>query len=151
MTSFRRAVLAVFLPFMLVGSPLAGAAEPGGRDGRTVLLVEAGERDFVLREMRRFLESVQEITEGLASGDMKQVAQAARVSGMAAARGMPASLAGKLPQAAKKLGGDTHRRFDRLADSASQVPDRQELLGQLAALLQNCTACHAAYRLQVAP
>ena len=33
-------------------------------DGRTVVLLERNERDFVLSEMRVFLESVQQITAG---------------------------------------------------------------------------------------
>jgi mono/diheme cytochrome c family protein len=54
----------------------------------------------------------------------------------------------RLPAEFKELGLDTHQRFDRLAMDVQQMADTAPATEQLPALLQNCVACHAAYRLQ---
>jgi hypothetical protein len=54
-------------------------------DGRTTVLLVSHERNLVLTEMRGMLEIVQIVVDGVKAGDMKQVAQAARASGIAAA------------------------------------------------------------------
>jgi hypothetical protein len=58
---------------------------------------------------------------------------------------------GKLPLAFKQLGLETHSGFDALALDAEQLGDPAHTLTQLAGLLQNCVACHAAYRITTAP
>ena len=118
-------------------------------DGRTAILLEGNERDLVLTEMRVFLESVQLITSGISENDMTRVANAARQSGSNAQMAVPGSLVGKLPLAFKKLGFDTHARFDELALDAEQLGDRDHALAQLNAILMNCVACHATYRFEV--
>ena len=118
-------------------------------DGRTAILLEGNERDLVLFEMRVFLESVQLITNGISENDMTRVANAARQSGSNAQMAVPGSLVGKLPLAFKKLGFDTHARFDELALDAEQLGDRDHALAQLNAILMNCVACHATYRFEV--
>lgn len=118
-------------------------------DGRTAILLEGNERDLVLFEMRVFLESVQLITSGISENDMTRVANAARQSGSNAQMAVPGSLVGKLPLAFKKLGFDTHARFDELALDAEQLGDRDHALAQLNAILMNCVACHATYRFEV--
>lgn len=54
-------------------------------DGRTTVLLGSDERNLVLTEVRGMLETVQIVVDGVNEGDLKQVAQAARASGMAAA------------------------------------------------------------------
>jgi hypothetical protein len=115
-------------------------------DVRAAIALNTDERALVLAEMRTFLESVQQITAALGRGDMQQLAEQARRSGLAAQRGVPASLVAKLPAPFRKLGFDTHAGFDRLALDAEQLGDREHALVQLGVLMQNCTACHAAYR-----
>ena len=121
----------------------------GHTDGRIAVHLDAGERDLVLAEMRGFLESVQKISMGISGNDMELVAEYARKSGMAATDGMPGTLVGKLPLGFKKLGPDTHKKFDRLALDAEEFGDGDHALSQLSALLQNCVDCHAAYRFTV--
>lgn len=116
-------------------------------DGRTAILLAPDERDLVLSEMRMFLESVQQISAGLSAQDMQQVVQHARQSGRNAQQAVPGSLMGKLPLAFKQLGFDTHTKFDELALDAEQLGDPDHTLSQLAALMQNCIACHTAYRI----
>ncbi len=118
-------------------------------DGRTAILLERNERDLVLAEMRVFLESVQQITSGISDDDMKLVTEYARKSGRNAQLEVPGSLIGKLPLPFKKLGFDTHAKFDEMALDAEHFGDRDHSLSQMNTLLKNCVACHAAYRFEV--
>ena len=118
-------------------------------DGRQALSLEPAERDLVLAEMRAFLESVQNITQGVSEENMPMVVEAARRVGAAAQQAVPGSLVGKLPLEFKKLGFDTHKQFDMLALDAEQLGDPDHALAQLSTLMQNCVACHAVYRIDV--
>lgn len=125
-----------------------GSVRPAA-DGRTAIVLEPGERALILAEMRGFVESIQQITQGLSREDMETVTRAARRSGRAAQQQVPAPLMGKLPLTFKQLGLDTHQQFDQLALDAEQLGDPAHSLQQLGRLMQNCVACHAAYRLEV--
>ncbi len=118
-------------------------------DGRITVDLNADERNLVLAEMRQFLESVQKISNGIAGDDMGLVADYARKAGKAAQGAVPGTLVGKLPLGFKKLGSDTHKKFDQLALDAEEFGDGDHALSQLSVLLQNCVACHAAYRFTV--
>lgn len=118
-------------------------------DGRVTIHLNASERDIVLREMNAFLLSVQKITNGIAENDMERVAEYAKKAGSAAQGEVPFSLVGKLPLAFKKLGFDTHSKFDLLALDAESLGDASHTLNQLTTLMENCVGCHAIYRLQV--
>ncbi len=138
-------ILVVFMAYKFI---LSGAVVPSS-DGRQSIQLESVERDLVLAEMRIFLSSMQQITEGLSKEDMSQVVTAARKVGMAAQQAVPGSLVGKLPLAFKKLGFDTHKKFDQLALDAESLGDPQLSLQQLAELANNCVACHATFRMDV--
>ena len=116
-------------------------------DGRMSIELTESERNLVLGEMRGFLVSVQQIVQGLAEEDMGKVVEAARKSGRAAQAAVPGSLMGKLPMEFKKLGFDTHTRFDQLAMDAEALEDPAVVHEQLARMMENCVGCHAAYRL----
>lgn len=116
-------------------------------DGRLAIALAPPERDMVLAEMRGMLISVQGIVAGLAAHDMRQVASAAKASGMAAAADATPSLLAKLPLAFKDLGFSVHRGFDELADAAQKGSTADQVLARLSIQLQSCAACHAAYRL----
>lgn len=118
-------------------------------DGRMAIHLNSSERDLVLTEMRAFLNSVQQISQGIATNDMKLVADSARQVGSAAQAEVPGTLIGKLPIAFKKLGSDTHSRFDQLAMDAEALGDESHALSQLSELMQNCVACHAGHRFEV--
>jgi len=136
------AIVAMSYKFMIAGS-VAPAS-----DGRQALILEPAERDLVLTEMRMFLSSVQKITLALTEEDMEAVVKAAREVGLAAQQAVPGSLAGKLPLAFKKLGFDTHKKFDALALDAEQLGDPNHVLQQLSTLMNNCVACHSTYQIQ---
>lgn len=118
-------------------------------DNRVAIQLTKSERDLVLFEMRVFLQSVQQITSGIANDDLPGVASAARKSGKDAAVAVPGTLIGKLPVGFKKLGFDTHAKFDALALDAEQLGDGSHSLSQLNALLENCVSCHAAFRFEL--
>jgi len=118
-------------------------------DGRLAIQLNAGERDMVLGEMRAFLDTVQKIVKGVSEDDMKLVADSARKVGMSAQGDVPGSLVGKLPMKFKKLGFDTHTKFDQIALDASDMGDKDNMLIQLSVLMQNCVGCHAAYRIEL--
>jgi len=120
-----------------------------GSDGRTTIHLSSAERDMVLTEMRAFLANTQQITKAIADDDMALVIESAKKSGMAAQGAVPGSLVGKLPMAFKKLGFDTHSKFDQLAMDTQDMEDGNTALAQLSTLMQNCVACHATYRIDI--
>lgn len=126
-----------------------GAVEQGV-DGRLAIQLDDHERQLVLSEMRAFLQSVQQIMHGISGNDMKLVETSASSVGLASQQAVPGSLIGKLPLSFKKLGRDTHAKFDELALDAGQFGDSGHSLSQLSNLMQNCVACHAAYRFETA-
>ncbi len=129
--------------FLIKGETVAAS------DGRKALLLEAGERDLVLSEMRQFLEAVQTII-AAKEEDMDNVVKAARKVGFAAQQGVPASLMKKLPLDFKQLGMGTHKAFDQLAIDAKDLGDKQQVIEQLGQLMNNCVACHKLYRIDLA-
>lgn len=135
-------VVATAYMFVIRGSVTASD------DGRTAIVISAGERDLVLAEMRGFLESVEAITSGLAENDMKRIADSAKRVGMATSSQVPVTLVAKLPLEFKTLGMATHKAFDDLALEATDMGDGQVVLAKLGELMNNCTTCHAAYRIE---
>ena len=120
-------------------------------DGRQALVLTEPERDLVLTEMRTFLQSVQQITFGVSHKDMALVVSSAKAVGAAAQNSVPGSLIKKLPLDFKKLGFDTHQKFDQLAMDAEEFGDPAHSLRQLTELMSNCVACHELYRIDQQP
>jgi hypothetical protein len=120
-------------------------------DGRTTVLLASDERNLVLTEMRGMLEAVQVVVDGVRAGELKQVAQAARASGVAAAAEVNPALMAKLPLEFKQLGLSVHKRFDEIATGADSGASREQLLASLSTQLSACVACHAGYRLDAVP
>ena len=136
-------IIAGAYKFMIQGSVSESA------DGRMAIHLHTGERDLILEEMRAFLTSVQKITQGISANDMALVAEYAKKAGKAAQGEVPGTLIGKLPVAFKKLGFDTHSKFDQIALDAESFGDSSHALEQLSTLMQNCVACHAGHRIEV--
>ena len=117
-------------------------------DGRTAVLLASNERNLVLTEMRGMLAAVQGVVDGVNAGNMKQVAQAARASGMAAAADVDPALMAKLPLAFKELGFSVHKRFDEIATETDAGASGEQVLASLSTQLSACVACHASYRIE---
>ena len=124
-----------------------GAHTQVGTDGRAEIALTAADRDIVLAEMRALLGAVQGVTTALTQNDLKQVAEQSRSVGLAAMGQVPPSLMQALPLEFKTMGRSMHAEFDQIALDAEQVADREHSLQQLSALLGQCVACHATYRL----
>lgn len=138
-------VTAAVAVFMFVGGQTTAAS-----DGRTAILLNEGERDLVLEEMRTMLGSVQGIIAGLSEEDMERVRESAKASGMAIAGAVPPGLMAKLPLEFKQMGMGVHRGFDEISVSVQQKETTDMLLTRLGDQVSNCVACHSTYRLQVA-
>ncbi|HMU55831.1 MAG TPA: hypothetical protein PKA61_12545 [Nitrospira sp.] len=126
-----------------------------GTDGRTEIVLAAGERDLVLGEMRQLLKAVHGIVSGLGGqdqpADRQRMEQAARAAGMGMAADVNPALMAKLPLAFKQMGMSIHRDMDALADAVVQKESSQEILRRLSSMTARCTACHDMFRFSVGP
>ncbi|RLA31967.1 MAG: hypothetical protein DRR15_12460 [Gammaproteobacteria bacterium] len=136
-------LLSIAIVFMFVE---VSATNPGA-DGRITIVVTDKEREGVKTEMRGLLEAVQAIIVANNAGDLNTVAVAARKVGKSSLRPHSPEFADKLPLSFRKLGMDTHLRFDALALDTEQFESMTHVSQQLGELMGNCVACHAAYRL----
>ena len=75
-------------------------------DGRKSVLLSQKNTDFALQEMRQFLSSVQQITEGTIEGDINKIITAAEKSGGTVIEHTPPSFMRSMPIAFKKLFGE---------------------------------------------
>ena len=91
----------------------------------------------------------QGVSQAIVDEDAEAAAAAARRVGAAAQQGVPPGLVGKLPIEFKRLGFDTHQRFDQLAMNIETFGETGQALPELAELMKNCTGCHAAYRFEL--
>jgi hypothetical protein len=139
-------LLAGLSGFLAIKFLLVGETEQSP-DGRTAIVVTAAERDQILLEMRMFVETLQTIVVANNAGDMNSITLATKEVGKAAQGQMSSVLVGKLPMGFKKLGFDTHSRFDQMGLDAEQQTSPEHISQQLGVLLGNCVACHKAYRL----
>lgn len=139
-------VLLLVLSSFLVTKFIRGNVEPS-EDGRTSVILTKDERNLILDEMRAFLVSVQGVSQAITENNMDKVAELAHKAGMAAEEGTPGSLLQKIPLGMKKLGFGTRGKFDEIAENARTKRDVTLARKQLDALLNNCIACHAIYRL----
>lgn len=139
-------VLLALLGITLYQFVIRGSVAPSP-DGRAAIVLTDAERNLVFSEMRGFLVAIQGISAAVVGGDVDGVVEHAKAVGMASSEGVPPALIGKLPLGFKKLGFATHRGFDQLALDIEQMGDAGLAQEKLATLMQNCVACHAAYRL----
>ncbi len=118
-------------------------------DGRTAILMKAEHRNFVLQEMRGFLESVAQIHNGILKEDREQVISAARSSGGTVVEHAPAGLMARLPMEFKQMGFAVHGLFDAMADSLEAGASTELTRQQLNVQLNHCVACHKVFKIQV--
>lgn len=116
-------------------------------DSRIAIKMSEDNRDFVLLEMRDFLESVQQINEGLLENDSMKIIKAAEKSGGSVIDHAPKGLLKSLPSNFKKLGFSTHDIFDDIAKSTKENFDKKSVNIQLNTLLNKCVACHQSYKI----
>ncbi|HXH64392.1 MAG TPA: hypothetical protein VNH42_02655 [Mariprofundaceae bacterium] len=140
------AVLLVIIAGLLYKFIVAGDTRPAP-DGRIAIELAPAERAQVLAEMRDYVLAVQQIVQGLAKGDAKQIEAAALPVGTRAMKRMRLETMAKLPYEYKQAGFGMHRDFDTIAIMAHQGKDIRAIQLQLADSMNRCINCHASYQL----
>ena len=114
-------------------------------DQRINLRLTADEKVEFLSEMREMLSSIQGVITGIGNNDREQIIKAARYSGNRMARATPKSIRQKTPLSFKQIGGPTHMMFEELVIRA-ETDDMDTLATFTGDLMQQCIACHAAFK-----
>ena len=133
-----------------IGSLAAQERRSEGDDQREAIVLERIEKDYVLGQMRLFVESIQAIADGLAEGNPSKAAEAAAARGLkrnADDPAFPVTLRGKLPDHWKQLGGGMRKGFDQIAQGITDGQDTPHSLKELGELMKGCVGCHASYRI----
>ena len=118
-------------------------------DPRIAVSLAGEDRAYVLGQMRLFLANIQRITAALAGNDR---ILASKVAAIAGARdnesnpSRPPTLRTRQPEAWIQYIGQVRKGFDDLASTAATAPV-PDSLNKLAALTQNCVACHQTFRI----
>lgn len=150
-------ILSVGLFLTSVGLTSATAAEPVAPSyavqQRTNVTLSAVEHAHLLTEMNEFMKAIHEITSALAVKDFATVIKVATAMGP---KGGHQDVVGKalhdrLPKDWFELARPTHQKFLAIATEAKNNPSVEAVLGRVGATTQQCVACHATYRLSVAP
>ena len=121
------------------------------KDSRSEIKMTKENREYVMAEMRGFLESVQKINDGIAKNDPNMVAGVGEQSGACKINTIPQGLVRSLPYEFKQMGFHTHELFDVMSKMAKQKYDRQEIQVKMNELLNNCVACHQTYKITAEP
>ena len=117
---------------------------------RNVVTLSTPEREFMLNEMRYYLDMLWVTSDALSHDDLNTVAKVAhsRVPAMNASP-LPPTLETKLPPEYIALSRAQHAAVDDLAVTAEKSRNRQETLHKLGVVLQRCNECHAIFQFQV--
>jgi hypothetical protein len=118
-------------------------------DHRVAIELSEPNAEFALKEMRDFLESIQQINEGIINKDSNQVYDGARKSGNEVVEQTPQGMMASLPIGFKKLGLSVHNGFDKIADSIRANNDFGYAQKEMNTLLNSCIACHRSYKIVV--
>ncbi|MCG6872303.1 MAG: hypothetical protein LJE84_08425 [Gammaproteobacteria bacterium] len=108
-------------------------------------------REHMLTNMRDHLLALQEIQHALSQGDFDQAAQVAETRlGMSSLDTHGAShMAPHMPEGMRTTGTAMHRaasRFAVIVQESAVQGDTRSAIGALSLVMQQCVACHAAYR-----
>ena len=115
-------------------------------DDRITVILDNGEKQFVKSEMRLFLYSIQTILNSTIEKDYTTIIETVKRAGGKSRNSAPGSMLKKLPIDFKKLGFETHAKFDKIALAAQRKAPTQEILSLTNETLMTCTTCHATYR-----
>ena len=142
-------VISIGVNVVLIRKMFVGNTQVIPNDTRVSIIVSQSNTDFVMHEMRTFVEALHQIHVGIEQNDPALSAKVARASGGSVAGHAPAGLLASIPAEFKTIGFDTHGKFDQIAESAEKNFDPKVTRGQVTELLSNCVACHKMYRMDV--
>ncbi len=137
---------------MLFVLPLTGAAAPPGEnDSRQLVELPPMMRQHMLGNMRDHLLAISEIQEALSQGNFEKAGEIAeqRIGMSSLASHGAEHMAPFMPKQMQQIGSQMHQsasRFALLAQESGVEGDARRALGGLAAITQQCVACHAAFR-----
>jgi hypothetical protein len=116
---------------------------------RNAIVLTTPERDFMLNEMRYYLDMLWVTSDALSRDDFDTVAKVARsrVPAMIATP-LPPTLESKLPSLFLSIWRSTHALVDELALTAEKTRSSRETLRQMSVVLQRCNECHAIFQFQ---
>jgi len=117
-------------------------------DSRVAVTMSADNTDFVLDEMRDFLESIQQINEGILTNDAQKIIDAGKKSAGSVIEHAPKGLIKTLPIGFKNLGFSTHAMFDEIRENAETNFNTKNTQVQLNKLLNNCVACPKSFKIE---
>ena len=157
----REWMLAAVLGVALAGGPMSltsaqtpvlGAAHAAATDERQLVKLPEPMRVHTIASMRDHLSALQEINAALSANGFDDAAGIAeRRLGMSSLEAHGAAhVAPYMPQAMRDIGTQMHRaasRFAVEAQNASVGNDVRPALRALSKVIEQCVACHAAYRL----
>jgi cytochrome c556 len=131
-------------------SAAASAIAPS--DGRQLVQFPEPMRVHTITNMRDHLLALQEIDEALSRNDFDKASRVAeqRLGMSSLELHGAAHIAPYMPQGMQDIGTQMHRfasRFAVEAQNASVSNDVRPALAALSTVMQQCVACHAAYRL----
>ena len=138
----------------VLGLVVAGVVADEKPDLRVPVGLNAQERSWLLGEMRKNLAVLQQMTAALSEGKPAEVGALAAAFGSAASAkdpSRPPQLRQKLPADWLALTHQLHKGFDGVAEGAASTEAPAQTLARMSRLMQDCVACHAAYRLVDAP
>lgn len=144
-------LISVALNIALLGRKNKSAPEVHrlASDDRISVSVKPEHKEFVMNEMRLFLESLQLVNEGINNNDPGLIIRAAAQSGSSVKA--PKDMIPLIPEGFLKLGRPTHKLFDIMADSAQKNFNPEVARQQFATQINNCISCHKAYRMDILP
>ena len=119
-------------------------------DGRTGIVLQDSERDFVLTEMRDLLTSINGIMTSLAKDDYPAAAEWARKVGLKGHSTIEAqnpAIMAKLPIGFKQMGMSLHKDFDEVADMIDKKMSQKEIMGRMGETTSKCISCHSTFKL----
>jgi len=128
------------------------APSTGSGDARQLVKFPEPMRLHTLSSMRDHLLSLQEIDVALSKNDFDQASRVAeqRLGMSSLERHGAAHIASYMPQGMQTIGTAMHRAASQFAVEVQNASVRNDVRPALAALgtvMQQCVACHAAYRL----
>lgn len=137
--------------FLLLVSTLPIPA--AGQDARQKVELPAMMQEHMLSNMREHLRALQEIQTALALHEFDKAADTAEQRlGMSSLEAHGAAhMAPYLPKPMQDIGTEMHHaasRFARMAQEAAVKGDLSPVLAGYSEVLQQCNACHSAYRVR---
>jgi hypothetical protein len=148
-------VLAAWLAcaFVAFGQTPRPGPTAGTGDTRQLVVLPEPMRTHTIANMRDHLLALQQIHEKLSTGRFVEASDIAeRRLGMSSLETHGAAhIAARLPPPMQDIGTRMHRAASRFAvetQAAAATNDVRPLLSALSAVMQQCVACHAAYRYQ---